>query len=101
MGRERNSSNAFVRCGKILDLGRNLFARVAGALDGAAPRLFRPMYAGANMGHPSREQNSLLASTTFRPSRALIDNYLTVLHHPSDVVNHHLDIAQRITLDRN
>src|SRR6266849_5807543 len=26
----------------------------------AAPRLFRPMYAGANMGHPSREEGFVL-----------------------------------------
>jgi hypothetical protein len=36
------------------------FCRVAKALEGAAPRLFRPMYAGANMGHPSREQGFVL-----------------------------------------
>jgi hypothetical protein len=35
-------------------------ARVAGALEGAAPHLFRPMYAGANMGHPSREEGFAL-----------------------------------------
>jgi hypothetical protein len=43
------------------------FARVAEALEGAAPRLFRPMYAGANMGHPSRERDSLFAPTTAPP----------------------------------
>jgi hypothetical protein len=31
-------------------------------LGGAAPRLFRPMYAGANMGHPSREEGCVLCS---------------------------------------
>jgi hypothetical protein len=31
------------------------FAPGAEALEGAAPHLFRPMYATANMGHPSRE----------------------------------------------
>jgi hypothetical protein len=29
---------------------------------GASPRLFRPMYAGANMGHPSREEGFVLCS---------------------------------------
>jgi hypothetical protein len=28
----------------------------------AAPHLFRPMYAGANMGHPSREEGFVLSS---------------------------------------
>ena len=44
-------------------------ARVAGALEGAAPHLFRPMYAPrhagagwANMGHPSREEGFALCS---------------------------------------
>jgi hypothetical protein len=31
-----------------------VFARATVAFGGAAPRLFRPKYAGANMGHPSR-----------------------------------------------
>jgi hypothetical protein len=31
------------------------FKGSAGALERAAPGLFRPMYAMANMGHPSRE----------------------------------------------
>jgi hypothetical protein len=30
-----------------------LFARMAKAFEGATPRLFRPTYAEANMGHPS------------------------------------------------
>jgi hypothetical protein len=38
------------------------FARVAEALEGAAPRLFRPMYARANMGHPSREAGFVVCS---------------------------------------
>jgi hypothetical protein len=36
-----------------------------------------------------------------QPSSALINNYLTVLHHPSDVVDYHIDIAQWIALDRH
>ena len=36
--------------------------RVTTALEGAAPRLFRPMYAQANMGHPSREEGLVLGS---------------------------------------
>jgi hypothetical protein len=39
-----------------------VFALVAEALEGAAPRLFRPMYAGANMGHPSRKEGFVLCS---------------------------------------
>jgi hypothetical protein len=35
-------------------LGRGLFSRVAESFEAAAPHLFRPMYALANMGHPSR-----------------------------------------------
>jgi hypothetical protein len=39
-----------------------VFARLAGAVEGAAPHLFRPMYAEANMGHPSREGGFVLRS---------------------------------------
>jgi hypothetical protein len=39
-----DSSNAFTPRSRILDLGRSLFARVAKALKGAAPRLSQPMY---------------------------------------------------------
>ena len=45
------------------------------ALGGAAPRLFRPVYAWANMGHPSREEGLVLCSQhgatqlDFRPER--------------------------------
>jgi hypothetical protein len=53
-GPKTDSSNAFTPCATSLALRRSLLARVAEALEGAAPRLFRPMYAGANMGHPSR-----------------------------------------------
>jgi hypothetical protein len=34
--------------------GQLPFARRVGTIEGAAPHLFRPMYAQANMGHPSR-----------------------------------------------
>jgi hypothetical protein len=42
---------------------------IAEALKGAAPRLFRPMYAGANMGHPSSVvgKRNPLASFTIPP----------------------------------
>jgi hypothetical protein len=62
MGRKRNFSNAFTLCATILALGRSLFTRVAEALEGAAPRLFRPMYAEANMGHTSRGERFVLCS---------------------------------------
>jgi hypothetical protein len=45
----------------LLLLGRGL-RHIAKALGGAAPHLFRPMYAGANMGHPSREEGFVLCS---------------------------------------
>jgi hypothetical protein len=41
-----------LHCTRILALGRSLFAHVAEAFEGAAPRLFRPMYAWANIGAP-------------------------------------------------
>jgi hypothetical protein len=40
---------------RIQQVALSPFAPMPGTLKGAAPRLFRPMYAGANMGHPSRE----------------------------------------------
>src|ERR1700722_12437154 len=54
MGRKRCFSNAFTPRTRAL-------ARIRGVeeLEGAAPRLFRPTYAKANMGHPSREAASL------------------------------------------
>ena len=48
--------------GNDFALGRNSLRHIAKALGGAAPRLFRPMYAGANMGHPSREKGFVLCS---------------------------------------
>jgi hypothetical protein len=38
------------------------FCHVAKALKGAPPRLFQPMYAVANMGHPSRNEGFVLCS---------------------------------------
>jgi hypothetical protein len=61
-GPKTDFSNAFTPCTRILALRRSLFARVAEALEGAAPRLFRPMYARANMGHPSREAGFVVCS---------------------------------------
>jgi hypothetical protein len=53
------AENGFFKCfhstrKETLTHNAQSFARVAVALDGATPRLFRPMYARANMGHPSR-----------------------------------------------
>jgi len=61
-GPKTDFSNALTRCTGMIALGRSLFALIAEALEGAAPHLFRPMYAGANMGHPSREQGFVLCS---------------------------------------
>jgi hypothetical protein len=47
---------------------------------GCAPRLFRPMYAGANMGHPSREQGSFFARTTAPPMNS---NTVATIHWSS------------------
>jgi hypothetical protein len=62
MGRKRIFSNAFTSRTKALPLGRSPFVRPTGATKGAAPHLFQPMYAEANMGHPSREQGLILCS---------------------------------------
>ena len=37
------------------------------SVEGAAPRLFRPMYAGANMGHPSREEGFVFPQPQHSP----------------------------------
>jgi hypothetical protein len=42
-----------VYCARIFPLGPGVFVLVIEALEGAAPHLSRPMYAEANMGHPS------------------------------------------------
>jgi hypothetical protein len=52
-GPKTDFSNAFTPCARIFPVGRSLFVLVTEALEGAAPRLYRPMYAEANMGHPS------------------------------------------------
>jgi hypothetical protein len=41
-------------------------------LEGAAPCLFRPMYAEANMGHPSREVGFVLCSGCLSASGVLV-----------------------------
>jgi hypothetical protein len=81
MGRKRIFSNAFTpRVTRIFPFRKGLFARIAERWKGCA-RFFRPMYAGANMGHPSgavRKLNPLdsftsliWTSLTFRcPARA-------------------------------
>jgi hypothetical protein len=38
----------------ILALSNNLFSRIALSIGTGCARLFRPMYAWANMGHPAR-----------------------------------------------
>jgi hypothetical protein len=48
--------------GKDSDSWLQRFRQLTKALGGAAPRLFRPMYAQANMGHPSREEGFVLCS---------------------------------------
>jgi hypothetical protein len=61
-GLKTDSSNALTLLHEDLALGRSLFANVTEAMEGAAPRLFRPMYAEANMGHPSREEGFFVGS---------------------------------------
>jgi hypothetical protein len=39
------------------------------SVEGAAPRLFRPMYAEANMGHPSRGEGSVFCANHVKPKR--------------------------------
>jgi hypothetical protein len=51
-------SNAFTPWVTRITLEHQSFPARLRALEGAAPRLFRPMYAGANMGHPSRQSCS-------------------------------------------
>jgi hypothetical protein len=46
------------------------FCRVVGAMERAAPHLFRPMYAGANMGHPSRGSFNRTSSSQHLPRSA-------------------------------
>jgi hypothetical protein len=44
------------RCPRGLSPSRVFFCPHSNSVGGAAPRLFRPMYAGANMGHPSESR---------------------------------------------
>jgi hypothetical protein len=83
-GPKTDSSNAFTPCSRTLALGRSLLAYGKSVGWGCA-RLFRPMYAGANMGHPSREEGSVFAPTTATPmnstrfARPFPDNSAAVL----------------------
>jgi hypothetical protein len=61
MGRKWIFQMLLLHYTRILALGCSLLALVAIALEGAAPRLLRPMYARANMGHPSREEGFVVA----------------------------------------
>jgi hypothetical protein len=61
-GPKTDSSNALIPWARTLALGRSVFAAFKKAFEGAAPRLFQPMYAWANMGHPSREEGFSLRS---------------------------------------
>jgi hypothetical protein len=49
------------------------FAGRVKAVEGAAPRLLRPMYARANMGHPSREAGIVVSLK--RRSQALLPSF--------------------------
>jgi hypothetical protein len=44
-----------------------VFSRSSKSIRRAAPRHLRPMYAQANMGHPSREEGFALCSTSAAP----------------------------------
>ncbi len=48
-------------------------------MEGAAPHLFRPMYAQANMGHPSRGVALFLAPRVLRPNQ-IHDSINDALH---------------------
>ena len=63
MGRKQYFSNAFTPC----DMRPH-----TRALEGAAPHLFPPMYAGANMGHPSAVVNHLLGHHHWNARRDLV-----------------------------
>ena len=60
------AENGFFQCshsmGKDSCSWPQCLRRIAKAFEGAAPRLFQPMYAWANMGHPSREEGFSLRS---------------------------------------
>jgi hypothetical protein len=52
--------------------GQQPFARRLGTIEVAAPHLLRPMYAQANMGHPSGEVGFVVGSTSAPWDEALI-----------------------------
>jgi hypothetical protein len=54
-------------------LHQQRFAGRVKAFEGAAPRLFRPMYAQANMGHPSREAGLVVPQALIRGGVLLPD----------------------------
>src|SRR5882762_1453887 len=63
MGRKRILPMLLLRAQGPFLLAADLLPNVLKALKGAAPHRPRPMYAQANMGHPSREEASFFAST--------------------------------------
>jgi hypothetical protein len=63
MGRKRILQMLSLHARQFFPLAA-LFARLGEALEGAAPRLLRPMYARANMGHPSRGAGLVVYSKT-------------------------------------
>jgi hypothetical protein len=62
MGRKRILQMLSLNVAGFQPLAAVFFADTAKRWKGLRPRLFRPMYAGANMGHPSREQGFVLCS---------------------------------------
>ena len=69
-GPKTDFSNAFTPSARALAPGSRVFTRPTETAERAAPHLFRPMYAEANMGHPSREQ-----AWFFAPAVASTMNY--------------------------
>jgi hypothetical protein len=63
MGRKRIFQMLSLHGAMIPALGDNRLPVLQKSVrKGPSPHLFRPMYAGANMGHPSREQGFVLRS---------------------------------------
>jgi hypothetical protein len=75
-GPKMDSSNAFTPSAKIPDLGPSLLPTWQKNVERAAPHLFWPMYAEANMGHPSREQRFGVGVTK---------HYVLVRHQQSSI----------------
>jgi hypothetical protein len=70
----------------------------SGSVGGAAPRLFRPMYARANMGHPSSEAGLVVCSRVGRKTASVLGEWLhhdAGFHDPGDVL-HDRDVVQGI-----